>query len=67
MATIEVISSIKGAERLLNMQNESGNTALHMCAIYNVQHCLVALLNAGIDKTIRNYSHQDAFQVRNVI
>ena len=60
---VDIISTSKGAEVLLDMQNESGNTALHMCAIYNQQQCLLALLNAGIDKDMRNYSHQDAFQV----
>jgi len=60
---MDIIDSHKETEALLNMQNESGNTALHVCAVYGYQQCLLTLLKHGIDKSIRNYSHQDAFQV----
>ncbi|RMC22508.1 hypothetical protein DUI87_00508 [Hirundo rustica rustica] len=44
-------------------QNASGNTALHICALYNQESCARVLLFRGASKEIRNYNSQTAFQV----
>ncbi|XP_033367535.1 uncharacterized protein LOC107199023 [Parus major] len=44
-------------------QNASGNTALHLCALYNQESCARVLLFRGASKEIRNYNSQTAFQV----
>ncbi|XP_065541269.1 SH3 and multiple ankyrin repeat domains protein 2 isoform X1 [Lathamus discolor] len=44
-------------------QNASGNTALHICALYNQESCARVLLFRGADKEIKNYNSQSPFQV----
>uniref|UniRef100_A0AAZ3PDU3 SH3 and multiple ankyrin repeat domains protein 3 n=1 Tax=Oncorhynchus tshawytscha TaxID=74940 RepID=A0AAZ3PDU3_ONCTS len=44
-------------------QNASGNTALHVCALYNQDSCTRVLLFRGVNKEIKNYNSQTAFQV----
>ncbi|XP_068169527.1 SH3 and multiple ankyrin repeat domains protein 3 isoform X1 [Antennarius striatus] len=44
-------------------QNASGNTALHVCALYNQDSCARVLLFRGANKEIKNYNSQTAFQV----
>ncbi|XP_062402467.1 SH3 and multiple ankyrin repeat domains protein 3 [Sardina pilchardus] len=50
-----------GAE--MSSQNASGNTALHVCALYNQDSCARVLLFRGANKEIKNYNSQTAFQV----
>ncbi|KAM8861947.1 SH3 and multiple ankyrin repeat domains protein 3 isoform 2-T4 [Synchiropus picturatus] len=50
-----------GAE--MSAQNASGNTALHVCALYNQDSCARVLLFRGANKEIKNYNSQTAFQV----
>ncbi|XP_077196677.1 SH3 and multiple ankyrin repeat domains protein 3 isoform X4 [Paroedura picta] len=47
----------------MTSQNASGNTALHVCALYNQESCARVLLFRGASKDIRNYNSQTAFQV----
>uniref|UniRef100_A0A3Q3J2V0 SH3 and multiple ankyrin repeat domains protein 3 n=1 Tax=Monopterus albus TaxID=43700 RepID=A0A3Q3J2V0_MONAL len=47
----------------MSSQNASGNTALHLCALYNQDSCARVLLFRGTNKDIKNYNHQTAFQV----
>ncbi|XP_058841894.1 SH3 and multiple ankyrin repeat domains protein 3-like isoform X3 [Acipenser ruthenus] len=47
----------------LSAQNASGNTALHVCALYNQDSCARVLLFRGARKDIKNYNSQTAFQV----
>ncbi|KAG8567675.1 hypothetical protein GDO81_013742 [Engystomops pustulosus] len=44
-------------------QNASGNTALHICALYNKESCARVLLYRGSRKDIKNHSGQTPFQV----
>ncbi|GAA6070891.1 SH3 and multiple ankyrin repeat domains protein 1 isoform X10 [Tachysurus ichikawai] len=44
-------------------QNASGNTALHICALYNKESCARILLYRGANKDIKNHSGQTPFQV----
>ncbi|XP_075611516.1 SH3 and multiple ankyrin repeat domains protein 2 isoform X2 [Balearica regulorum gibbericeps] len=44
-------------------QNASGNTALHICALYNQENCARVLLFRGANKEIKNYNSQSPFQV----
>lgn len=44
----------------VNAKNDSGNTPLHICAIYKQENCARILLFRGADKTIRNLSNQNA-------
>ncbi|CAJ0950570.1 unnamed protein product [Ranitomeya imitator] len=44
-------------------QNASGNTALHICALYNKESCARVLLYRGSSKDIKNHSGQTPFQV----
>ncbi|NXI25095.1 SHAN2 protein, partial [Sterrhoptilus dennistouni] len=44
-------------------QNASGNTALHICALYNQESCARVLLFRGASKEIKNYNSQSPFQV----
>ncbi|OXB70014.1 UNVERIFIED_CONTAM: hypothetical protein H355_008599, partial [Colinus virginianus] len=46
----------------MTAQNASGNTALHICALYNQESCARVLLFRGASKEIRNYNSQTAFQ-----
>uniref|UniRef100_A0A8D0CMD0 SH3 and multiple ankyrin repeat domains 3 n=1 Tax=Scleropages formosus TaxID=113540 RepID=A0A8D0CMD0_SCLFO len=48
----------------MSAQNASGNTALHICALYNQDSCARVLLFRGANKEIKNYNNQTAFQVR---
>ena len=48
---------------LVNSQNATGNTPLHVCALYNKEFCLLTLLDNGADPTVRNFANQDPFQV----
>uniref|UniRef100_A0A8C2Q360 SH3 and multiple ankyrin repeat domains 3a n=1 Tax=Cyprinus carpio TaxID=7962 RepID=A0A8C2Q360_CYPCA len=48
----------------MSAQNASGNTALHVCALYNQDSCARVLLFRGANKEIKNYNSQTAFQVR---
>ncbi|KAI1232768.1 hypothetical protein IHE44_0006609 [Lamprotornis superbus] len=43
-------------------QNASGNTALHICALYNQESCARVLLFRGANKEIKNYNSQSPFQ-----
>ncbi|XP_062860360.1 SH3 and multiple ankyrin repeat domains protein 3 isoform X2 [Trichomycterus rosablanca] len=47
----------------MSAQNASGNTALHICALYNQDSCARVLLFRGAKKEIKNYNNQTAFQV----
>ncbi|KAJ7987907.1 hypothetical protein DPEC_G00318110 [Dallia pectoralis] len=47
----------------MSAQNASGNTALHLCALYNQEGCARVLLFRGTNKDIKNYNNQTAFQV----
>ncbi|KAM6961408.1 SH3 and multiple ankyrin repeat domains protein 3 [Aplochiton taeniatus] len=47
----------------MSSQNASGNTALHVCALYNQDSCARVLLFRGGNKEIKNYNSQTAFQV----
>ncbi|XP_037551765.1 SH3 and multiple ankyrin repeat domains protein 3 [Nematolebias whitei] len=47
----------------MSSQNASGNTALHLCALYNQDSCARVLLFRGVNKDIKNYNNQTAFQV----
>ncbi len=51
-----------GAE--VDAQNEAGNTALHVCALYKQETAARTLLFRGIDRHIKNKASQTAFQVR---
>ncbi|XP_051969599.1 SH3 and multiple ankyrin repeat domains protein 1 isoform X1 [Xyrauchen texanus] len=44
-------------------QNASGNTALHICALYNKESCVRVLLYRGANKLIKNKHGQTPFQV----
>ncbi|KAJ8247688.1 hypothetical protein GJAV_G00249120 [Gymnothorax javanicus] len=44
-------------------QNASGNTALHICALYNQDNCARVLLVRGADKEVKNFNCQTPFQV----
>ncbi|NXM14531.1 SHAN2 protein, partial [Ploceus nigricollis] len=44
-------------------QNASGNTALHICALYNQESCARVLLFRGANKEIKNFNSQSPFQV----
>ncbi|KAI4891394.1 hypothetical protein NFI96_032127, partial [Prochilodus magdalenae] len=48
----------------MSAQNASGNTALHICALYNQDNCARVLLVRGADKEVKNYNSQSPFQVR---
>ncbi|XP_037616577.1 SH3 and multiple ankyrin repeat domains protein 3 isoform X5 [Sebastes umbrosus] len=47
----------------MSSQNASGNSALHLCALYNQDSCARVLLFRGANKDIKNYNNQTAFQV----
>ncbi|XP_028305973.1 LOW QUALITY PROTEIN: SH3 and multiple ankyrin repeat domains protein 3 [Gouania willdenowi] len=47
----------------MTSQNASGNTALHLCALYNQDGCARVLLFRGANKDVKNYNNQTAFQV----
>ncbi|XP_019407088.1 PREDICTED: SH3 and multiple ankyrin repeat domains protein 2 isoform X3 [Crocodylus porosus] len=47
----------------MGAQNASGNTALHICALYNQESCARVLLFRGANKEIKNYNSQSPFQV----
>ncbi|KAG5854662.1 hypothetical protein ANANG_G00040180 [Anguilla anguilla] len=44
-------------------QNASGNTALHICALYNKESCVRILLYRGANKEAKNKNGQTPFQV----
>ncbi|MEQ2161593.1 SH3 and multiple ankyrin repeat domains protein 3, partial [Goodea atripinnis] len=48
---------------MMSAQNASGNTALHICALYNQDNCARVLLVRGADKEVKNYNSQTPFQV----
>ncbi|XP_016346993.1 SH3 and multiple ankyrin repeat domains protein 2-like [Sinocyclocheilus anshuiensis] len=47
----------------MSAQNASGNTALHICALYNQEKCAHVLLVRGADKELKNCNNQSPFQV----
>ncbi|XP_069575884.1 SH3 and multiple ankyrin repeat domains protein 2 [Brachyistius frenatus] len=47
----------------MGAQNASGNTALHICALYNQDNCARVLLVRGAEKEVKNYNSQSPFQV----
>uniref|UniRef100_A0A8C7VYN9 SH3 and multiple ankyrin repeat domains protein 2 n=1 Tax=Oncorhynchus mykiss TaxID=8022 RepID=A0A8C7VYN9_ONCMY len=47
----------------MGVQNASGNTALHICALYKQEHCARVLLVRGANKEVKNYRSQTSFQV----
>ncbi|KAK2920451.1 hypothetical protein Q8A73_002655, partial [Channa argus] len=46
----------------MSAQNASGNTALHICALYNQDNCARVLLVRGADKEVKNYNSQMPFR-----
>ncbi|XP_033741681.1 protein shank-like isoform X2 [Pecten maximus] len=46
----------------MDIQNASGNTALHVCAINNQESCARVLLFRGASKDIVNLNHQTPYQ-----
>ncbi|XP_056013643.1 SH3 and multiple ankyrin repeat domains protein 3-like isoform X6 [Ostrea edulis] len=46
----------------MDVQNASGNTALHVCALHNRESCLRVLLFRGANKEILNYSSQSPYE-----
>ncbi|KAG7267702.1 hypothetical protein CRUP_020255 [Coryphaenoides rupestris] len=50
----------------MSAQNASGNTALHICALYNQDNCARVLLARGADKEVKNYNSQSPFQLSEV-
>ncbi|TWW67581.1 SH3 and multiple ankyrin repeat domains protein 3 [Takifugu flavidus] len=50
----------------MSAQNASGNTALHICALYNQDNCARVLLVRGADKEVKNYNSQSPFQVPHI-
>ncbi|KAK3570246.1 hypothetical protein QTP86_017131, partial [Hemibagrus guttatus] len=47
----------------MSAQNASGNTAMHICALYNQDKCALVLLVRGADKEVKNFNSQTPFQV----
>ncbi|XP_054426727.1 SH3 and multiple ankyrin repeat domains protein 2 [Pteronotus mesoamericanus] len=47
----------------MGAQNASGNTALHICALYNQDSCARVLLFRGGNKELKNFNSQTPFQV----
>uniref|UniRef100_A0AAZ3RJU0 SH3 and multiple ankyrin repeat domains 2a n=1 Tax=Oncorhynchus tshawytscha TaxID=74940 RepID=A0AAZ3RJU0_ONCTS len=47
----------------MGVMNASGNTALHICALYKEEHCARVLLVRGANKEVKNYRSQTPFQV----
>uniref|UniRef100_A0A3B4DTG1 SH3 and multiple ankyrin repeat domains 2b n=1 Tax=Pygocentrus nattereri TaxID=42514 RepID=A0A3B4DTG1_PYGNA len=47
----------------MSVQNASGNTALHICALYKQENCARVLLVRGASKDVKNYRGQTPFQV----
>ncbi|XP_072842021.2 SH3 and multiple ankyrin repeat domains protein 2 isoform X1 [Pogona vitticeps] len=47
----------------MSTQNASGNTALHICALYNQDSCARVLLLRGANKELKNFNSQSPFQV----
>ncbi|KAL4696991.1 hypothetical protein H8959_002689 [Pygathrix nigripes] len=48
----------------MSAQNASGNTALHICALYNQDSCARVLLFRGGNKELKNYNSQTPFQCK---
>ncbi|XP_051979068.1 SH3 and multiple ankyrin repeat domains protein 2-like [Xyrauchen texanus] len=47
----------------MHVQNASGNTALHICALYKQEKCARVLLVQGASKDVKNSRGQTPFQV----
>ncbi|XP_022539570.2 SH3 and multiple ankyrin repeat domains protein 2b [Astyanax mexicanus] len=47
----------------MRVQNASGNTALHICALYKQENCARVLLVRGASKDVKNHRGQTPFQV----
>ncbi|KAM9470293.1 SH3 and multiple ankyrin repeat domains protein 2b [Clarias gariepinus] len=47
----------------MRVQNASGNTALHICALYKQENCARVLLHRGANKEVKNHRGQTPFQV----
>ncbi|KAL2093658.1 hypothetical protein ACEWY4_010970 [Coilia grayii] len=47
----------------MSVQNASGNTALHICALYKQENCARVLLVRGANKGVKNHRGQTPFQV----
>ena len=47
----------------MDTQNEAGNTALHVCALYKQDTAARTLLFRGADRSVKNKASQTAFQV----
>nr|CAB3266051.1 SH3 and multiple ankyrin repeat domains protein 3-like [Phallusia mammillata] len=56
-------NSLDGTAALVNARNATGNTPLHICALYNEEMCLRTLFKHGADSSLPNYANQDACQV----
>uniref|UniRef100_A0A8C1L3G4 SH3 and multiple ankyrin repeat domains 2b n=1 Tax=Cyprinus carpio TaxID=7962 RepID=A0A8C1L3G4_CYPCA len=46
----------------MHVENASGNTALHICALYKQEKCARVLLVRGASKDVKNYRGQTPFQ-----
>ncbi len=51
---LEIIQTNENKQSLLNIQNESGNTALHLATYYNNFKAIKRLIHGGIDVNIQN-------------
>ncbi|XP_066505985.1 SH3 and multiple ankyrin repeat domains protein 2b [Hoplias malabaricus] len=47
----------------MHVQNASGNTALHICALYKQENCARVLLVRGASQDVKNHRGQTPFQV----
>ncbi|XP_076878319.1 SH3 and multiple ankyrin repeat domains protein 2b isoform X3 [Brachyhypopomus gauderio] len=47
----------------MHVQNTTGNTALHICALYKEENCARVLLERGADRDVKNHRGQTPFQV----
>ncbi|KAK1804610.1 hypothetical protein P4O66_020599, partial [Electrophorus voltai] len=47
----------------MQVQNATGNTALHICALYKEETCARVLLERGVNRDIKNHRGQTPFQV----
>ncbi|TRY95467.1 hypothetical protein DNTS_000439, partial [Danionella cerebrum] len=58
---VEHLEYLLGYGADMSAQNASGNTPLHICALYNQEQCAAVLLLRGAEKDLRNHSSQSPF------